>query len=123
MYIVLSYNQDCTGGLTSELLNSYFADEQPFLAAGGATGVISIWNLEKRKLQAVIEDAHISAVNSLHFLASEPVLLSSGSDNSLKVGVSLFFIGSWAIAFWPFVLTKFIAGYNQKWTYECGMVI
>ena len=123
MYIVLSYNQDCTGGLTSELVNSYFADGQPFLATGGATGVISIWNLEKRKLQAVIEDAHISAVNSLHFLASEPVLLSSGSDNSLKVGVSLFFKGSWAIAFWPFVLTKFIAGYNQKWTYECGMVI
>ena len=81
-----------TGGSNSEGLNSYFADGQPFLAAGGATGVISIWNLEKRKLQALIEDAHISAVNSLYFLVREPVLLSSGSDNSLKVGVSLFFI-------------------------------
>ena len=102
----MSYFIIKTEGLNSAGLNSYFADGQPFLAAGGATGVISIWNLEKRKLQALIEDAHISAVNSLHFLASEPVLLSSGSDNSLKVGVSMFFIGSWAIPFLAFCVDK-----------------
>lgn len=66
---------------------SFRTDGQPFLAAGGTTGVISIWNLEKRKLQAVIEDAHISEVSSLHFLANEPVLLSGGADNSLKMWI------------------------------------
>lgn len=66
---------------------SFRTDGQPFLAAGGTTGVISIWNLEKRKLQAVVEDAHISEVCSLHFLASEPVLLSGGADNSLKMWI------------------------------------
>lgn len=66
---------------------SFRTDGQPFLAAGSAAGVISIWNLEKRKLQAVIEDAHISSVCSLHFLANEPVLLSGGADNSLKMWI------------------------------------
>jgi U3 small nucleolar RNA-associated protein 21 len=61
------------------------ADGQAFLAAGGISGVISIWNLEKRKLQAVIKGAHESAVSSLQFLVNEPVLLSAGTDNSLKV--------------------------------------
>jgi U3 small nucleolar RNA-associated protein 21 len=49
--------------------------------------VISIWNLEKRKLQAVIKGAHESAVSSLQFLANEPVLLSAGTDNSLKMWI------------------------------------
>ena len=66
---------------------SFRTDGHPFLAAGGTTGVISIWNLEKRKLQAVVEDAHISEISSLQFLASEPVLLSGGADNSLKMWI------------------------------------
>ena len=53
--------------------------------------MISIWNLEKRKLQTVVKDAHDGPVVALHFLAREPVLLSSGADNSLKVS----FAGGW----------------------------
>ena len=53
--------------------------------------MISIWNLEKRKLQTVVKDAHDGPVVALHFLAREPVLLSSGADNSIKVS----FAGGW----------------------------
>lgn len=55
------------------------------MAAGGSTGVISIWDLEKKKLHTVIRDAHDGPITSLHFFANEPVLLSGGADNSLKV--------------------------------------
>lgn len=63
----------------------YFSDGQPLLASGSSSGVISIWNLEKRRLQSVIRDAHDSSVISLHFFANEPVLMSTSADNSMKV--------------------------------------
>uniref|UniRef100_A0A2N9G0Z1 WDR36/Utp21 N-terminal domain-containing protein n=1 Tax=Fagus sylvatica TaxID=28930 RepID=A0A2N9G0Z1_FAGSY len=64
---------------------SFSTDGQPLLASGGSSGVISIWNLEKRRLQSVIREAHDSAIISLHFFANEPVLMSSSADNSIKV--------------------------------------
>ncbi|PON81318.1 Guanine nucleotide-binding protein, beta subunit [Trema orientale] len=66
---------------------SFSSDGQPLLASGGSSGVISIWNLEKRRLQSVIRDAHDSSVLSLHFFANEPVLMSSSSDNSIKMWI------------------------------------
>ncbi|XP_062115284.1 U3 small nucleolar RNA-associated protein 21 homolog [Humulus lupulus] len=66
---------------------SFSTDGQPLLASGGSSGVISIWNLEKRRLQSVIRDAHDSSILSLHFLANEPVLMSSSSDNSIKMWI------------------------------------
>lgn len=61
------------------------ADGQPLLASGGSSGVISIWNLEKRRLHSVIREAHDGSIVSLHFFANEPVLMSSAADNSIKV--------------------------------------
>lgn len=61
------------------------SDGQPFLASGGSSGVINIWNLKKRKLQSVIREAHDASIASLYFLANEPVLMSSAADNSIKV--------------------------------------
>ncbi|CAM6100981.1 unnamed protein product [Calypogeia fissa] len=66
---------------------SFRTDGQPFLAAGGSSGVISIWDLEKKKLHTVIKDAHDGPITSLHFFANEPVLLSGGADNSLKMWI------------------------------------
>ena len=51
--------------------------------------MISIWNLEKKRLQSVMKDAHDSSVCSLHFFANEPVLMSSATDNSIKVKTGL----------------------------------
>ncbi|KAF3783674.1 WD repeat-containing protein 36 [Nymphaea thermarum] len=66
---------------------SFCTDGQPFLASGGSSGTISVWNLEKRRLQSVIRDAHDGTITSLHFLANEPVLMSSAADNSIKMWI------------------------------------
>ena len=56
----------------------------PLLAVAGAPGVITVWNLDERKLQTVIQGAHNGGVAHLHFFAQEPVLMSSGADNAVK---------------------------------------
>ena len=56
----------------------------PLMAVGGAAGVITVWNLEERKLVTTLRDAHDAGITHLHFLAGEPVLLSAGADNALK---------------------------------------
>ncbi|KAK7286622.1 hypothetical protein RJT34_21751 [Clitoria ternatea] len=66
---------------------SFSTNGQPLLASGGSSGVISIWNLEKRKLQSVVREAHDSVITSLHFFANEPVLMSSSVDNSIKMWI------------------------------------
>lgn len=66
---------------------SFSTDGQPLVASGGSSGVISIWNLEKRRLQSVIREAHDSSIISLHFFANEPVLMSSSADNSIKMWI------------------------------------
>ncbi|KAM1087385.1 hypothetical protein ACFX2B_012768 [Malus domestica] len=66
---------------------SFSTDGQPLLASGGSSGIISIWNLEKRRLQSVIRDAHDGSILSLYFLVNEPVLMSSSSDNSIKMWI------------------------------------
>lgn len=60
----------------------------PLLAAGGAGGVIALWNLEQRCLHHVIRDAHDKPLLSLHFFAGEPLLMSAAGDNSIKQWVS-----------------------------------
>jgi len=44
---------------------TFFSDGQPLLASGGSLGVISIWNLEKRRLHSVIREAHDGSIVSL----------------------------------------------------------
>ncbi|KAL4559718.1 hypothetical protein LXL04_031863 [Taraxacum kok-saghyz] len=61
---VVTFSQTTRGDVTAL---SFKTDGQPLLASGGSSGVISIWNLEKRRLQSVIRDAHDSSVISLHF--------------------------------------------------------
>ncbi|KAJ9167353.1 hypothetical protein P3X46_022014 [Hevea brasiliensis] len=65
----------------------FSTDGQPLLASGGSSGVISIWNLEKRRLQSVIREAHDNSIISLHFFANEPVLMSASADNSIKMWI------------------------------------
>ncbi|XP_019447943.1 PREDICTED: WD repeat-containing protein 36 [Lupinus angustifolius] len=66
---------------------SFSTDGQPLLASGGSSGVISIWNLEKKRLQSVVREAHDNVITSLHFFANEPVLMSSSADNSVKMWI------------------------------------
>ncbi|XVE99653.1 hypothetical protein REPUB_Repub03eG0218200 [Reevesia pubescens] len=81
---VVTYKHSAPGTVTAL---SFSTDGQPFLASGGSSGVISIWNLEKKRLQSVIREAHESSIISLHFFANEPVLMSSSADNSIKMWI------------------------------------
>lgn len=56
----------------------------PLMAAGGGAGVITVWDLEQRKLATVLRDAHDAPIVSLHFFPGEPLLMSAGADNALK---------------------------------------
>lgn len=81
---IVTFTHSTRGSVTAL---SFSTDGQPLLASGGSSGVISIWNLEKRRLQSVIREAHDCAIVSLHFFANEPVLMSSSADNSIKMWI------------------------------------
>ncbi|GAB2278180.1 hypothetical protein Dimus_012874 [Dionaea muscipula] len=81
---IVTFTHSTRGAVTAV---SFSTDGQPLLASGGSSGVISIWNLEKRKLQSLVSDAHDSSIISLHFFANEPVLMSSSADNSIKMWI------------------------------------
>ncbi|KAF7138686.1 hypothetical protein RHSIM_Rhsim07G0058700 [Rhododendron simsii] len=94
---VVEFTHSTRGAVTAL---SFSTDGQPLLASGGSSGVISIWNLEKRRLQSVIKEAHDSPIISLHFFANEPVLMSSSADNSVKARI--FVIFRFSIEMWIF---------------------
>jgi U3 small nucleolar RNA-associated protein 21 len=39
------------------------------MAAGGTVGVVTVWNLEERRLATIVKDAHDAPVVALHFFA------------------------------------------------------
>jgi len=55
----------------------------PLMAAGGGVGVVTVWNLEERKLHTIIRDAHDAPVTRLHFFPGEPRLMSAGAVSDL----------------------------------------
>lgn len=81
---IVTFSHSTRGAVTAL---SFSTDGQPLLASGGSSGVISIWNLEKKRLHSVIGDAHDCSIVSLHFFANEPVLMSSSADNSIKMWI------------------------------------
>nr|ATG70826.1 WD-40 repeat family protein [Callitropsis vietnamensis] len=81
---VVTFTHTTRGAVTAL---AFRTDGQPLLAAGGSSGVISVWNLEKKRLHSVIKDAHYSSICSLYFFANEPVLMSSSTDNSIKMWI------------------------------------
>lgn len=54
------------------------------MAAGGSAGVVTVWNLEQRRLHTIIRDAHDAPLLALHFFPGEPRLMSAAGDNTLK---------------------------------------
>ncbi|KAI8469981.1 MAG: WD40-repeat-containing domain protein [Monoraphidium minutum] len=56
----------------------------PLMAAGGGSGVLSVWNLAERRLHGLLRDAHDGPLLALHFFPGEPLLMSAAADNSVK---------------------------------------
>ena len=61
------------------------SDNVPVMATGSTAGHVSLWDLEKRKVQGCIRDCHNGSVTGLKFLLNQPLMVTSGQDNSLKV--------------------------------------
>lgn len=66
---------------------SFRTDGHPIMVTGSTAGHIALWNLEEKKLQSQIRNAHYSAVSGMNCLPSEPLMVTSAADNSLKVWI------------------------------------
>eukprot|EP00899_Mesostigma_viride_P001417 jgi/Mesvir1/11276/Mv01072-RA.2 len=79
---VVQFRHAASGPVTSV---SFRTDGQPIMATGGRSGIVNLWDLAAQKLAAVLKDAHGAPVVRVHFLRQEPVLVTSGADNSIKM--------------------------------------
>ena len=70
---------------TDRELSASADDHIPMMATGDVTGRIAVWDLNHKRLHCMLPSAHGGAVIALAFLPGQPLLLSSGSDNSLKL--------------------------------------
>ena len=80
---LMSFHQD--GGPVTSM--SFRTDETATLASASASGSIAIWDLEKRQLDQVITEAHEGAVVSVCFLLSQAMMVSTGTDNAVKIWI------------------------------------
>ena len=66
---------------------SFRSDGFPALASASSSGGVHIWHLEKRRLLASLPQAHDAMVSTSRFLEGEPVLLTTGGDNAVKMWI------------------------------------
>ncbi|XP_056602889.1 WD repeat-containing protein 36 [Triplophysa dalaica] len=66
---------------------SFRTDGHPIMASGSPIGHIGLWDLEEKKLVSQLRDAHTTAITGLTFLHSEPLLITNGADNAIRVWI------------------------------------
>jgi len=60
-------------------------DNQSVLASASSTGHIALWDLNHRgRLLHIVRGAHDTAVSAIEWIPGQPILISSGDDNSVK---------------------------------------
>ncbi|GJJ12631.1 hypothetical protein Clacol_006874 [Clathrus columnatus] len=71
------------GGAIRDL--SFRNDNQAVLASASSTGHIALWDLNNQgRLLHIIRGAHDGPVAAVEWIPAQPVLISSGDDNSVK---------------------------------------
>lgn len=66
--------------------STFLLDNHAILASASSTGHITLWDLNHQgRLLHIIRGAHDGAVTALEWIPGQPVLVSSGDDNSVKV--------------------------------------
>ncbi|NXN32676.1 WDR36 protein, partial [Nycticryphes semicollaris] len=63
------------------------ADGHPVMAAGSPIGHIALWDLEEKKLLSQMQDAHSTAIAGMSFVPGEPLLITNGADNAIRVWI------------------------------------
>ncbi|XP_035583712.1 WD repeat-containing protein 36 isoform X2 [Zalophus californianus] len=80
---LMKFHQDW-GPITSI---SFRTDGHPVMAAGSPCGHIGLWDLEDKKLINQMRNAHSTAIAGLTFLHKEPLLVTNGADNALRIWI------------------------------------
>ncbi|KAM8962305.1 WD repeat-containing protein 36 isoform 1-T1 [Pelodytes ibericus] len=80
---LMTFQQDW-GPITSI---SFRTDGHPIMAAGSPVGHIGLWDLEEKKLMNQMRDAHATAIAGLTFVHGEPLLITNGADNAIRVWI------------------------------------
>lgn len=57
------------------------------LISGAPNGSFVVWDLDKRRAHHVREDAHRGPVTSARFLADQPLLITNGRDNAIRMWI------------------------------------
>ena len=65
-------------------------DDQHVMASANMSGDITLWDLDKRKLHHLMKGAHDGMIPSIQFFNGQPILITSGTDNAIKVNWGLF---------------------------------
>ncbi|KAJ3122567.1 hypothetical protein HK098_002746 [Nowakowskiella sp. JEL0407] len=63
---------------------SFRTDDVHMMATANISGDINLWDLDTRRKIHVMKGAHDRAISSIHFFHNQPVMLTAGSDNSVK---------------------------------------
>uniref|UniRef100_A0A0W0EUF7 Uncharacterized protein n=1 Tax=Moniliophthora roreri TaxID=221103 RepID=A0A0W0EUF7_MONRR len=64
---------------------SFRSDGEPILASASSLGHIAIWDLNAGgRLLHMVHGAHDGAISALEWVPGQPILISSGEDNSVK---------------------------------------
>ena len=67
-----------------------FSDGTPVMASGTTSGHVVLWDLEKKQTISMVDKAHSGSVTGMKFFHKQPLLVTSGPDNSLKVKTFIF---------------------------------
>lgn len=81
--VLMEFTQEwgCVSGIT------FRTDGPPMMATStSANGQIALWDLEEKKVVGTL-NAHHEGTYTLYFMPNEPLLLSTSSDNSLKLWI------------------------------------
>ena len=61
-------------------------DGHPILATASSNGHIALWDLNAGgRLLHIVRGAHDGAISEVQWVPGQPLLISSGEDNSVKV--------------------------------------
>nr|XP_033785021.1 WD repeat-containing protein 36 [Geotrypetes seraphini] len=80
---LMKFQQDW-GPITSV---SFRTDGHPVMATGSPDGHIGLWDLEEKKLIGQMRDAHSTAISGLTFVHGEPLLITNGADNAIRMWI------------------------------------
>ncbi|KAJ3255449.1 hypothetical protein HK103_006266 [Boothiomyces macroporosus] len=76
---IMRFNQE--GKVTSI---SFRTDGQTIMATGSMAGDLALWDLGEKRLVHLMTNCHLSSIHTCFFFNGMPLLVTAGSDNSIK---------------------------------------